>query len=295
MRNKDINIEQKITDAHRSRSLRLLKFTEEPSLILKMTDREIHDAMIIENMHRENLSKIEEAQSIMHYIRLFNKKVSVSIIAEKLSLSKEYIRKRIRYLSLPYELVCLWSLNKIDVRHLDFIIRMSPKIQKECALWIKAKLKEKDHLFPNNLKNWIINRHIDLVSAKFNTEECLVCPYNSTIQRVILELDRHLIAYCMNPPCFATKQKEYLKKNSEFMNNLKIHDLKIIDLEISAFTAFTKSLVFKTDKTLLVCHKCPDCVGVISFNGEFAKECYKKVCNGIDACFDILKIFEATE
>jgi ParB family chromosome partitioning protein len=71
-----------------------------PALVQEMTDDEAFEIMTIENLQREDLTPLEEAESFKDY--LDRKGVeALPELAEKTGIPAKFIMRRIRVLSLP--------------------------------------------------------------------------------------------------------------------------------------------------------------------------------------------------
>lgn len=124
-----------IAGERRLRASKEAGLTEVPVIIKEMSDNEVLEIALIENLLRENLSAIEEAnayQSLMDNFSHTQEKVA-SIVGK----SRSYIANTLRLLSLPDEIKELVSSGKLSAGHarclvgLDNALDLADKIIKE--------------------------------------------------------------------------------------------------------------------------------------------------------------------
>lgn len=87
-----------IAGERRYRASRLAGLTEIPAYIREMTDEEADDAQLAENIHRKNLTQIEEAKKIQ---RDLDRLGSVEAVLKKHQKSRPWLSKMLALLSLP--------------------------------------------------------------------------------------------------------------------------------------------------------------------------------------------------
>ena len=124
-----------IAGERRLRAAKEAGLTDVPVIIKELSDSEVLEIALIENLLRENLSAIEEAaayQSLMDNFSHTQEKVA-SIVGK----SRSYIANTLRLLSLPDEIKELVSSGKLSAGHarclvgLDNAIDLANKIIKE--------------------------------------------------------------------------------------------------------------------------------------------------------------------
>ncbi|MCL2439012.1 MAG: ParB/RepB/Spo0J family partition protein [Alphaproteobacteria bacterium] len=100
-----------IAGERRWRAARLAKLAEIPTIIKNIDDRQSFEIGIIENIQRENLSPIEEAQSYARLIKEFG--YTQETIGGLIKKSRSYIANILRLLSLPVEVQKMVDEGKI--------------------------------------------------------------------------------------------------------------------------------------------------------------------------------------
>ncbi|MDH5795980.1 MAG: ParB/RepB/Spo0J family partition protein [Anaplasmataceae bacterium] len=103
----DRNKYEIIAGERRWRAANLINMTHVPCIIKDLTDKNSLEISLIENIHRENLNPIEEAESYIKLIELFN--YTHESLAELIGKSRTHVTNYIRILNLPK-----YVLNKIE-------------------------------------------------------------------------------------------------------------------------------------------------------------------------------------
>lgn len=88
-----------IAGERRWRACRISKITDIPVIVKDINEKEIIEIALIENIQRENLSAIEEAEGFERLIKEFN--YTQEQIAEKVSKSRSHIANLLRLNQLP--------------------------------------------------------------------------------------------------------------------------------------------------------------------------------------------------
>lgn len=86
-----------------------------PCLVRELTDQENMLLAIIENMHREDLNPVEEAEGINQMIKTYG--LTQEQVSKSLGKSRPYITNSVRLLSLPKEVIDLLSEGEITAGH----------------------------------------------------------------------------------------------------------------------------------------------------------------------------------
>ena len=87
-----------VAGERRYRASKLAGLADIPAYIREMTDEEADDAQLAENIHRKNLTQIEEAKKIQ---RDLDRLGSVEAVLEKHQKSRPWLSKMLALLSLP--------------------------------------------------------------------------------------------------------------------------------------------------------------------------------------------------
>ena len=108
----------------RFRAAKLAGLTNIPAIIKELTDDEMIKQAIIENLQREDLNPIEEAQS---YQYLIDKGLTHKEIALTMGKSRPYITNSIRLLNLPSNIIEAVKEGNISQGHARLLINLSEK------------------------------------------------------------------------------------------------------------------------------------------------------------------------
>lgn len=121
-----------IAGERRWRAARLAGLKEIPVVIREYTDKEIMEISLIENIQREDLNPIEEAQAYEALISQYNLKQEE--VAERVSKSRSTITNSLRLLKLCEDVRQMVMYNMISTGHARALIPIEdPKLQYETA------------------------------------------------------------------------------------------------------------------------------------------------------------------
>ena len=115
----------------RFRAAKLAGLTQIPAIVKSLSDEEMMMQAIIENLQRENLNPIEEAESYQH---LIDRGLTHDEIAKFMGKSRPYISNLIRLLQLPEFMIQAVKKGEISQAHARLLLKYSEKEQKD---WLK--------------------------------------------------------------------------------------------------------------------------------------------------------------
>lgn len=125
VRKKDGDEYELIAGERRFRAAKLLEWETVPAIVREMTDTETASIALIENIQRENLSVIEEANAYVQLIEMHE--LTQEALAQRLGKSQSTIANRIRLLSLPEEVQDALMNKTISERHARALLKLSDK------------------------------------------------------------------------------------------------------------------------------------------------------------------------
>ncbi len=146
VRPKDIHFEI-VAGNRRREACKALRWKKITCHVVELDDRQAFETSLIENLHRETLEPIEEAQAYKAYVTDFGWG-GVSELAIKIGKSPSYITKRIKLLNLPSDVI-----NSLSETSLNASVA-----EELCSL--KNPLKQSE------LADLIIRRHLSLRKAR---------------------------------------------------------------------------------------------------------------------------------
>jgi len=104
-----------IAGERRFRAMQSLNFDKAPAIVQKMSDSESASMALIENLQREGLSAIEEAQAYADLMNL--NQITQSALAEQIGKSQSFIANKLRLLKLSDPAQNAILNNEITERH----------------------------------------------------------------------------------------------------------------------------------------------------------------------------------
>lgn len=126
---------QIVAGERRWRAAKEIGLVDLPAVIREFSDREVMEIALIENLQREDLSPIEEAQAYKSLIENFN--LTQENLAKRLGKSRSTITNTLRVLNLPPEIIEYVSRGTITAGHAKALLGVDdPNEQKKIALRI---------------------------------------------------------------------------------------------------------------------------------------------------------------
>ena len=123
-----------IAGERRFRACRLAGYKEVPCYILSPDEAQAAEMALVENIQRQDLSAIEEAQGYVQIMR--QSSLTQEQLARKLGRSQSSIANKIRLLNLPEEIQTGVLENKISERHARALLAVEPSKQKDAYHYI---------------------------------------------------------------------------------------------------------------------------------------------------------------
>jgi ParB family chromosome partitioning protein len=204
-----------------------LGVTELPVLVREMSDTDFLELITIENLQREDIHPLDEAQG---YRTLIEKNgLEVQAVAGKVGKSISYVYQRLKLTELISEVQKAFSEEKITAGHAILIARLQPNDQKT----VLEQCRERSDLYREamsvrDLAEYIESEiHLDLNSASFSKKDpnlvseagpCTTCPKRTGFQPELFA-DIKKKDTCTDRVCFHRKVEAHtvlwLKKKSE--------------------------------------------------------------------------------
>ena len=129
---------QLVAGERRWRASRMAGLFEVPVIVREMTDSEMMQIAMIENLQRENLNPVEEAMGYKMLIEEYH--LTQEEISKSVGKSRPVIANSLRILSLPKEILDMVSEGKISAGHARALLGFSDKAeQMRVARSINAK------------------------------------------------------------------------------------------------------------------------------------------------------------
>ncbi len=112
-----------IAGSRRFRAAKAVGLEEIPAYIVEMTDDEAREAQIIENLQRQDVHPLEEAEAYSHMIKTT---ADIKAVAAKVGKSESYIHNRIMLCNLAEEVKQAYREGEVNDGHAVEIARLSP-------------------------------------------------------------------------------------------------------------------------------------------------------------------------
>jgi ParB family transcriptional regulator, chromosome partitioning protein len=120
-----------IAGERRWRAAQLIGLTEVPVILREADDRAVLELALIENLQRENLNAIEEAQGYAQLIEQFQLKQEE--VATKVGKSRAVVANALRLLKLPPSLQASIREGRLSVGHAKVILGLASETQQRLA------------------------------------------------------------------------------------------------------------------------------------------------------------------
>lgn len=197
-----------------------------PALVREMSDAEVLEAQLVENLQRRDVHPMEEAEGYKRLLSLAEPTYTVEQIAAKVGKTPFYIATRLKLTDLCDEVAAAFYQNHIGVGHALLLAKLPADMQ---ALGLTASFKEvytgtgdkpARILLPvRNLRFWIeTNVLLLLKDAPFDKRNaqlvpaagsCVDCP-KRTGHNKLLFADLGKQDNCTDPGCYQSKVQAHI-------------------------------------------------------------------------------------
>lgn len=193
----------------RYRASLMAGLTEIPAVVMDISAEEAGDMAITENLQREDVTPIEEANA---YQKLIDSgRHDVQSLAVQFGKTEAYIRTRLKFTTLIPEIALLLEQDEITVSVASEICRYGEEIQRE--VYDKHLKEDVQYGSWRGLKAADVARSIerqytaDLNRYSFDKTLCLSCPHNTNNMMLFREGG---CGNCANRSCLAEMNTSYL-------------------------------------------------------------------------------------
>jgi len=121
-----------IAGERRWRAAQALGLTEVPAIVREADDRMVLEIMLIENLQRENLNPIEEAQGYQQLLTQFE--LTQEQAAEKVGKSRAVVANSLRLLKLSPEIQLHLRVGRLSVGHAKVILGLEGEAEQNLAV-----------------------------------------------------------------------------------------------------------------------------------------------------------------
>jgi len=228
VRPKGEHIFEIVFGARRYRGSLLAERETVPVSIREMTDAQMLEAQLVENLQRQDVHPLHEAQGFAALLRLEEPKYSIELIAAKCGKSAGYVTSRLRLTELVPSVAEAFTKDEIALGHALLLAKLQPEQQQEAlsACWqegYSGGSKSKRILLPvRRLREWI-EHHIllELAAAPFSREDAALVPEAGSCAECSKRTGHNVLLFdgiapqhdsCSDPKCYAAKVDAYVRQ-----------------------------------------------------------------------------------
>lgn len=214
--------------ARRYRGAALAEKETVPVCIREMTDAQVLEAQLVENLQRQDVHPLHEAQGFAALLSLDEPKYSIELIAAKCGKSSGYVASRLRLTELAPTAVEAFTKDEIGLGHALLLAKLQTGQQEEAlaACWQESYTngsKPKRILLPvRHLREWIErNILLELATAPFSKEDATLVPEAGSCHDCSKRTGHNTLLFegiaaqhdsCSDPACYAAKVDAYVKQ-----------------------------------------------------------------------------------
>lgn len=190
---------------------RVAGLTTIPAIIRELTDDQVIEIQVIENLQRKNPHPLAEAKGISKMLQL-KTKYTVEDVAIRLGKSKTYIYQRLKLTELCEQFQEMFLANVISISQATKLARLDADSQKEffdqfCTGWLKEGWSIWN--FSDRVESFQLDlayAPFDITNAKLDKKAgaCTKCPNNTAATTSLFPEDSE-DARCTNRPCYLNK------------------------------------------------------------------------------------------
>lgn len=125
---------QLVAGERRWRAARMAGLSEVPVVVKEMTEEEVLEFALIENLQREDLNPLEEAQGYQRLVKTFG--LTQEEVAKKVGRSRSAVANSLRLLKLPMDVQAFLKMGDLSVGHAKALLSVQDD-------WKQSQLAEK--------------------------------------------------------------------------------------------------------------------------------------------------------
>ena len=229
-----------VCGARRLQAARKAGLKTVPSIVRKLTDKEALEFQVIENLHREDIHPLEEAEGYEVLLKKHGYRTADDL-AVKIGKSRSYIYGRIKLCDLISENRQLFYKGKFSPSVAMLVARIPKDLQKEAGKIIArgGQYEYNEPMSYRKAHEYISKTFmLQLRKAPFDTKDktlcakagpCAICQKRTGNQKELFP-DIQSADVCTDPGCFAIKIKAFTQRTIE---RAKAAGKKVLSLEES--------------------------------------------------------------
>jgi len=220
-----------ISGARRLKAAKMAGLADIPFREINVTEQEALEIQVFENLHRDNLSAIDEARAFK--ILVAGKKYDVAALAAQVDKSVDYVYRALKLLELPDIAIKALERGILPTRYAHEILRAGPKYRERLTKFA-TRINEWSKSIPSfsELHREVESRHEKILSsAKFPKDNeyagmkaCSKCEFNTINQEMLFSGIDKENGKCVNSECFLKKKKQF-EKDFQILKQKNFGDL----------------------------------------------------------------------
>jgi ParB family chromosome partitioning protein len=222
-----------VSGARRFRGAKLAELREIPVRIAALTDEEVLETQIVENLQRADVHPFEEAQGFRALLDREGPGHTLENVAAKTGKTAAYIAKRLRLLDLITPAADAFTTGQIGIEHALLIAKLAPDVQEDALRhcfdgYYAADDKERSLVPVSRLQTWIEhNVYLSLKSVPFSKDDenlvpeagsCANCPKRTGFNTLLFSEVRE--DSCADAACFNRKLDAHIAQRVAKIPNL---------------------------------------------------------------------------
>jgi ParB family chromosome partitioning protein len=153
--------------------------THVPGRILELSDAEIQEVQLVENIQREGLAPLEEARAFQRYLEVTKR--TQQQLGDRIGKSQSYVANRVRLLGLPVPVQKMVDAGDLSSSHAEVLLKL-PASEAEIAVETAKNVVKQS--VPVAELNRVVTRHLEEVAqekkvaekaTKSNFPKCPTC------------------------------------------------------------------------------------------------------------------------
>jgi ParB family chromosome partitioning protein len=217
-----------VAGSRRFRAAKLAGTDSIPVRVVQLSDADALVAQVIENLQRENVHPLEEAQGFRALLDLPDQQYTIARIGERAGKNASYVAARLRLTELIPDAADAFLADRLTIGHALLIAKLPPAQQQEAfkaafkSTWMTSGQTE--ILIPaKELAAWIeSNLLLDLQTAPFDQSDaglvpdagsCHDCAKRTGANSLLFPESNH--DQCLDGACFQTKLAAHVSVSVE--------------------------------------------------------------------------------
>lgn len=189
------------------------RYNEIPCIIREMTDEQAFDAMITENLQRQDVDPVEEAIAFSLLLENGN---AIEDIAIRFGKSIRFVQDRVKLKGLIPELMEMLRKDLIPISGAMLLAKLDTESQRK---FLEDEIDKEEGATLADIKDYLDNLFCVINKAQFFDDDkfsddipaCSGCMNNTANHGCLFYEMKGTEQKCINRECFAKKQAEYVK------------------------------------------------------------------------------------